>query len=220
MQCPECKSSHINKNGHKKRKQNYICVNCDRQFIDCYETQRNYCEVVKREYLKMYVNGMRFRGIKRIKNVPTRTIINWVKQVGKLLPDYYDPQTITDVGELDELETFVGSKEQNLATAVDNFKQGILGWVLGDHSGETFAPLWQLVSQWQCYFDVTDRWKVYPNFIPDGDRVISKVYMTRVEGENTRLTHYFDRLHRQTLCYSKSEEMLRYSIQLLIHYLK
>jgi hypothetical protein len=27
------------------------------------------------------------------------------------LPDYYDPETIPDVGELDELETFVGSKK-------------------------------------------------------------------------------------------------------------
>jgi hypothetical protein len=27
-------------------------------------------------------------------------------------------------------------------------------------------------------------------------------YMTRVEGENTRLRHYLAHLHRQTLCYS------------------
>jgi hypothetical protein len=44
--------------------------------------------------------------------------------------------------------------------------------------------------------------------------------MTRVEGENTGLRHYLARLHRQTLCYSKSREMLGYSIRLLIHYLK
>ena len=44
--------------------------------------------------------------------------------------------------------------------------------------------------------------------------------MTRVEGENTRLRHYLARLKRKSLCYSKSEKMLRYSIQLLIHYLK
>ena len=137
-------------------------------------------------------------------------------------PKLADPETIPDVGELDELETFVGSKKNKiwLWTAVDHFKQGILGWVLGDHSGETFAPLWELVNKWQCYFYVTDGWKVYPNFIPDGDQIISKIYMTRVEGENTRLRHYLARLHRKTLCYSKSEEMLRYSIQLLIHYLK
>jgi hypothetical protein len=44
--------------------------------------------------------------------------------------------------------------------------------------------------------------------------------MTRVEGENTRLRHYLDRLHRKTICYSKSIEILGYSIRLLIHYLK
>jgi hypothetical protein len=67
---------------------------------------------------------------------------------------------------------------------------------------------------------VTDGWKVYPNFIADEDQIISKTYMTRVEGENTRLRHYLGRLKRKTLCYSKSEQMLRHSIRLLIHYLK
>ncbi len=34
MQCPECKSDHIRKNGiNRQGKQNYICVNCQRQFI-------------------------------------------------------------------------------------------------------------------------------------------------------------------------------------------
>ena len=64
------------------------------------------------------------------------------------------------------------------------------------------------------------RWKVYPSFIPNGDRIVSKTYITRVEGENTRLRHYLARLHRKTLCYSKSEKMLKHSIRLLIHYLK
>ena len=76
-----------------------------------------------------------------------------------------------------------------LWTAVDHFQPGILGWVLGDHSAETFEPLWNIVAQWKCYFYVTDGWKVYPSFIPDGDQIVCKTYMTRVEGENTRLRH-------------------------------
>ena len=55
--------------------------------------------------------GMAFRAIERIKGVHHTTIINWVKQVGKLLPEAYDPDRIPDVGELDELETFIGSKK-------------------------------------------------------------------------------------------------------------
>jgi transposase-like protein len=61
MQCPECKSTHINKNGNKKGKQNYICVECGRQFLDCYQTSRGYSDQFKRECLTMYVNGMGLR---------------------------------------------------------------------------------------------------------------------------------------------------------------
>ena len=98
MQCPECQSTNINKNGHKKGKQNYICVKCKRQFIDDYQARKGYSEEVKRECLKMYVNGMGFRAIERVKNVHQTTIINWVKQAGKLLPDFYEPQINPQVG--------------------------------------------------------------------------------------------------------------------------
>lgn len=77
-----------------------------------------------------------------------------------------------------------------------------------------------LVSTWQCFFYVTDGNKVYPNFIAEGDQIVSKTYMRRVEGENTRLRHYLARLSRKTLCYSKSVEMLAHSVRLLLHYLK
>jgi IS1 family transposase len=58
------------------------------------------------------------------------------------------------------------------------------------------ALMGQAVSVWKCYFWVTDGWPVYPMFIPAGDQIVSKTYMTRVEGENTRLRHYLARLHR------------------------
>ena len=40
----------------------------------------------------------------------------------------------------------------------------------------------------------------------------------RIRVANRRMS--IARLHRKTLCYSKSLEMLRYSIRLLLHYLK
>jgi hypothetical protein len=58
----------------------------------------------------MYVNGSGFRQIERVKGVHHTTIITWLKAVGKLLPEVYEPETIPEVGELDELETFVGQK--------------------------------------------------------------------------------------------------------------
>lgn len=111
MQCPECKSNHIRKNGKMRGKQNHICVNCRRQFIDVYTAPRGYSNEIKAQCLKMYVNGMGFRGIERVTGVHHTTVINWVKQVGKQLPDVYAPETNPEVGELDELETFIGSKK-------------------------------------------------------------------------------------------------------------
>ena len=90
---------------------------------------------------------------------------------------------------------------------MDHFKPGILAWSVGDHSAATFKPVWAMAQTWQCYFYVTDGWKVYPGFIPEGDQIVSKTYMPRVEGENTLLRHYLARLYRKTRCYSKSVEI-------------
>ncbi len=111
MQCPECKSNHIRKNGKMRGKQNHICVECRRQFIDVYTAPQGYSNEIKAQCLKMYVNGMGFRGIERVTGVHHTTVINWIRQVGKQLPDVYAPETNPEVGELDELETFVGSKK-------------------------------------------------------------------------------------------------------------
>lgn len=92
--------------------------------------------------------------------------------------------------------------------------------MLGDRSATTFWQLWLSVRQWECFLYITDGYAVYRCFINDLDHLVSKMAMTRVEGENSRLRHYLARLHRKTFCYSKSIEMLRYSIRLLLHYLK
>ncbi|WP_256364366.1 transposase-like zinc-binding domain-containing protein [Nostoc piscinale] len=66
MECPRCNSSHIRKNGRQRGKQNYICADCGRQFIE-YHNQKGYGDEIKRECLEMYVNGSGFRAIERVK---------------------------------------------------------------------------------------------------------------------------------------------------------
>lgn len=140
---------------------------------------------------------------------------------------------------IDELQTFVGNKKNKLWiwTVVNHKQKGILLWNIGDRSHETFEPIWQVIKCWQSFWYVTDGWKVYPMYIQPEDHLVCKTYMTRVEGENTRLRHCargahrhckamsnrhtsIARLHRKTLCYSKSTLLLKYSIRLLLHYLK
>lgn len=81
-----------------------------------------------------------------------------------------------------------------LWTVVNKASAGIIAIVIGDRSAKTFKPLWQIVKGWECFFYVTDGYVVYPQLIEDADHIVNKTYITRVEGENTRLKHDIARI--------------------------
>ena len=221
MDCPKCKSSQKKKNGFRRGKQSFRCKNCGCQYVEN-PTSKAYPVEVKKLCLKMYLNGMGFRAIARVTEIDHTTIIKWVEEAGKSLSDEPQDSEIPEITEIDELQTFVGSKSNKfwIWTVVNHQKKGIILWNIGDRSHESFEPIWQIIKCWHSFWYVTDGWKVYPMYIQSEDHLVSKTYMTRVEGENTRLRHYLARLHRKTLCYSKSILLLKYSLRLLLHYLR
>ena len=111
MQCPHCGCQHVRKNGWRRGQQNHICVGCGRQFIKTHKP-RGYSDDTRKLCLKMYVNGMGLRQISRVTDISHTTVMNWVRQVGENLSQAQaqEPEIIPEVGELDELETFVGKK--------------------------------------------------------------------------------------------------------------
>jgi len=150
------------------------------------------------------------------------TIIDWVREAEAQLTEDEESDPIK-VAELDQLQTFVGNKKQKvwIWTALNHTQLEILAITVGDRSCKTFSKLWERVKIRGSKWYMTDGYCVYANFIDQAlHLVMKKTKMTRVEGENTRLMHYLARLHRATLCYSKSLEMLRCSVRLLMHYLR
>lgn len=117
MKCPNCQSDKIRKNGHRRGKQNYHCKKCDRQFIEQY-TKRGYSREIKENCLKMYVNGLGFRAIERVTGVNHNSVIRWVRKSAIALPDAPQIEEIPEITEIDQLQTYVGQKKQNLV--VDN----------------------------------------------------------------------------------------------------
>jgi len=63
---------------------------------------------------------------------------------------------------------------------------------------------------------MTDKWKSYAEFIPRDKHAQSKAETYTVEGYNSLFRHYLARLRRKTKCYTKSIEMLKYSLKLLM----
>ena len=123
MECPNCQSNKIRKNGHRRGKQNYYCARCDRQFIDRY-TVRGYSIEVKENCLKMYVNGLGFRAqgvcaqvvfsatlqsfalCERVTEVNHNTVIRWVRKSALALPNALEVGEIPEITEIDEFQTF------------------------------------------------------------------------------------------------------------------
>lgn len=220
MRCPNCNSTQTFKNGDRKDIQCYRCKQCGRQCLESYQPW-NYSDEVKQLCIKMYLNGMGLRAIERVREIHHTTVMHWIQEVATTLPDAPQLEALPEITELDELPTFVGSKQNKswLWSAVNHWQPGTLAWVIPDRSPETFELLWQQAKKWKSFWYVTDGDKVYPRFIESSDHLVSKTYMTRVENENSRLRHYLARLHRKTFCYSKSVEMLELSVRLLLHYL-
>lgn len=82
MKCPRCHSTRIGKYGRREDRQNYICKDCRRQFLES-KRQRGYSEDVKQICLRMRQNGLTYREIERMTGVNHNTVINWVKQSRK-----------------------------------------------------------------------------------------------------------------------------------------
>lgn len=126
---------------------------------------------------------MGFRAIQRVTKVNHNTVIKWVKNAANKINDADDKDyDLPDVGQIDELQTYVGKKNNKIWiwTAVDKFKPGILELEIGDRTNKTLAKLWLKISKWECYFWATDGYKNYKSFIPSEDHIVSKTYMTRV----------------------------------------
>ena len=76
---------------------------------------------------------------------------------------------------------------------------------IGNRSGQTFDKLWQRIKKWNSRRYFSDGYCIYAIYIPAKKHIVlPKTQLTRVEGENTKLRHYLARLHRATLCDSKS----------------
>jgi len=70
----------------------------------------------------MYLNGMGLRGIERVTEIHHTTVMHWVRKAGQTLKDVPEAEEIPEVAELDELQTFVGSKRNKfwIWTAVNH----------------------------------------------------------------------------------------------------
>ena len=82
---------------------------CDRKYTPSPHV-RGYPETLRRQAIRMYVDGLNFRRIGRHLGVNHQTVINWVSAQAERTPAAPVPASVRDV-EMDELFTFIGDKK-------------------------------------------------------------------------------------------------------------
>jgi len=110
-----------------------------------------YSDDVRQLCIKMYLNGMGLRGIERVTNIHHTTVMHWI-HAGHELTDAPASDEIPET-DLDELQTFVGKSDKNLAR---HHWRSFSILVVGDRSAETFKRLWWIVSAGRFWYGA--RW--------------------------------------------------------------
>jgi insertion element IS1 protein InsB len=87
---------------------------------------------------------------------------------------------------------------------------------VGSRGAKTGEKLWEAIQGGTITKVMSDYWSPYEKFIPSELHTQSKAETYTVEGYNSLFRHFLARLRRKSKCYSKSREMLKYSVMLLM----
>ena len=111
--CPYCgRNDHVLKAGmNRTGSQRMKCQNCRRYFTPNPKPM-GYDQATREMAVRLYLEGMSFRGIGKVLSVHYLSVINWVNAHEASLPQQVTDTTPTQTIETDELYTFVGQKNE------------------------------------------------------------------------------------------------------------
>ena len=218
LRCPDCGLSQIKLNGHTHYgKQNHLCKNCGRQFV---ENSQRISEAEREMIKQLLLERISLLGICRVMKVSLRWLLTFIAELYDSLPKDLDVALPRRVGgqveifrfdaEADEMWSFVGRKEnkQWIWIAIDVESRQVIAFHVGDRSRKSARKLWNKIPpeyRAQAKFH-TDDWEAYKSVIPEAQhRVCAKGSgMTNViERFNCTLRQRVSRLVRLALSFSK-----------------
>ena len=111
--CQFCKSEKLVKNGVLYGRQRYLCRSCNKNFKKGIRRSK-YSIDTRIKIIRSYINGVGFRAIGRIFEIPLTTVFDFIKRIGRKL-EKIDKSNLSDkeiieVLEADELFTYVKKK--------------------------------------------------------------------------------------------------------------
>ena len=115
MKCKNCKKEDKQIKAGKTRagSQVYKCKHCGKTYTPK-PKERKYSEEIKRQAIKLYMEGNSGREVGRILGISKNTCLYWIRKYAKKIEEKKVSNERVKVIEMDELYTYTERKKQNL----------------------------------------------------------------------------------------------------------
>ena len=209
VSCPHCEGTKVKKNGVKKNgNQNFLCRTCVKQFQSHY-TYKGADPGNVRLAKAMAMNGSGIRDTQRVLRISIVCILSILRKWFGTLAEPAASGHFKRV-QIDEMWTFVKHRKAGKRWfwyAYDADSGKILAFHLGKRNDSACKQLLKKLSHLEIDFFCTDDWKSYKKNIPEDKHIISKAKTTNIERRNRDFRTHLKRLCRETVCFSKKDDL-------------
>lgn len=206
--CIYCSGKLIKNGFSKATKQRYKCKDCNKTIVENY-TYRAYFSNVNKQIILLLTEGLGIRSIARILQISATTLLKRIIAIS----DRVNLPVITPGSsyEIDELCTFVKCKSKRIwiVYAFERETKNIVGFNVGPRTHLTLKKVVDKVLNANPQAVFTDRLKIYRSLIPQCIHKTVRFGTNHIERVNLTLRTHLKRLNRKSICFSKSEIMLK-----------
>ena len=235
IKCPHCEGIDVRKYGVSTTgKQRYMCLNADcRRTFQCEYRNKAWEPRIRSEIYFMTINGSGIRAIARTLGIARDTVISTLRSFESSLwyvnYEYLKTQNNRNIeveivsgteAEMDEMWSFVHDKSQQywLWWAIDHRTGDPLAFCFGTREHKNLKELLSLLKPFDIDVVYSDDNPAYDAHITDSWLITGKENTQKIERKHLSLRTWCSRLVRKGIRFSKSHQMHRIVVALVINY--
>jgi len=210
--CNYCHNSCIKNGFQKDGVQRYFCKLCRRSQQKDY-TYRACAADIKEKIQLLITNSCGVRDISRILGISKTTVNKKIFQISKEIkrPFLWE---FGQVYEMDEIHLKINKRIICIAYAINRKTKQVIDFVVGPKTKINLGKVVNKILLYNPKKIYTDRYICYRSLIPESIHDTTRFQTNRIERCNLTLRTHLKRLHRRTLCYSKSVEVLSATLKI------
>lgn len=202
--CPHCHSKNIIKNGHTKtQKQQYLCKNCHKRFLDFY-TYQAYLPRINQKIVQLTKEGLGIRSISRVLKISTTTILKRLIIIAKNIKNPII--SFNKTYEVDEIRFFSKSKNRLfwLVYALERESKNVVSFQIGRRTTNTLQSVIKTLMYSNPKRIYTDKLRHYKYLISSKIHFTKRYQTNHIERNNLTIRTHLKRFQRKGLGFSKN----------------